>query len=237
MKRKEVLENEQLNEVAPLVAALMGAMIGAGISRNQAQQAAQAAAADPQVQAAAGGAAGGANPPTQRDAATQIRDLERRRANNAGVGGQSSGMLRNGSRGPEVEQLQRDLGMSQVDGIFGPATERAVRTFQQNSGIQVDGIVGPETRARIAQYADAGAEEPAAQTTAPAAGAEEPAAPNPDQADAERERAAAQAPNNGAPQANPNRAAGSTAPSQLRLRQQILPAIDQLLSQVTPGGR
>ena len=236
MKRKEVLENEQLNEVAPLVAALMGAMIGAGISRNQAQQAAQAAAADPQVQAAAGGAAGGANPPTQRDAATQIRDLERRRANNAGVGGQSSGMLRNGSRGPEVEQLQRDLGMSQVDGIFGPATERAVRTFQQNSGIQVDGIVGPETRARIAQYADAGAEEPAA-------GAEEPAAPNPDQADAERERAAAQAPgpndSSGAPRptANPNRAAGSTAPSQLRLRQQILPAIDQLLSQVTPGGR
>jgi peptidoglycan hydrolase-like protein with peptidoglycan-binding domain len=144
-------------------------------------------------------------------------------------------MLRNGSRGAEVEQLQRDLGMSQVDGIFGPATERAVRTFQQNSGIQVEGIVGPETRAMIQQYAAAGEGG-----EGPEAGAEpgaEAPAPNPDQADAERERAAAQAPNNGAPQANPNRAAGSTAPSQLRLRQQVLPAIDQLLSQVTPGGR
>jgi peptidoglycan hydrolase-like protein with peptidoglycan-binding domain len=170
-------------------------------------------------------------------------------------------MLRNGSRGAEVEQLQRDLGMTgdEIDGIFGPGTERAVRTFQQNSGIQVDGIVGPETRARIAQYAASGAEEPAAGAEEPAAGAETPntddlraqrdqeradlRARYADTIDAGRERDAALAPgandSSGAPRptANPNRAAGSTAPSQLRLRQQVLPAIDQLLSQVTPGGR
>ena len=66
----------------------------------------------------------------------------------------TGGLLRRGNRGEEVKQLQRDLGMTgdEIDGIFGPATERAVRAFQQNSGAKVDGIVGPETRAQIAKY-------------------------------------------------------------------------------------
>jgi peptidoglycan hydrolase-like protein with peptidoglycan-binding domain len=227
LKRKDILETEQLNE-NPLIAALMGALVGMGLERNKAQKAAQQAVAD-------AGASGG-------------------KTQTAQTASSSNGMLRKGSRGPEIEQLQRDLGMTgdKIDGIFGPATERAVRTFQQNSGIKVDGIVGPETRKRIAQYAASGEEEPAAGASQPAAGAEEPAAgagepssrldtkgatprPNADQRDAGRERAAAAAPNNGAPQANPNRTAG--APSQLKLRNQILPDIDALLSQVTPGGR
>lgn len=33
----------------------------------------------------------------------------------------------------------------QIDGIFGPRTEAAVRGFQQALGIGVDGIVGPLT--------------------------------------------------------------------------------------------
>ena len=66
----------------------------------------------------------------------------------------TGGLLRRGNRGEEVKQLQRDLGMTgnEIDGIFGPATERAVRTFQQNSGAKVDGLVGPETRAAITKY-------------------------------------------------------------------------------------
>jgi peptidoglycan hydrolase-like protein with peptidoglycan-binding domain len=36
-----------------------------------------------------------------------------------------------------------------IDGRFGPATEQAVRSFQQAVGIGVDGIVGPQTWARL----------------------------------------------------------------------------------------
>jgi peptidoglycan hydrolase-like protein with peptidoglycan-binding domain len=32
-----------------------------------------------------------------------------------------------------------------VDGIFGPKTEAAVRDFQQNENLSVDGIVGKQT--------------------------------------------------------------------------------------------
>ena len=63
------------------------------------------------------------------------------------------GILRRGDRGSGVrwvqERLNRQGAALAVDGIFGPATEAAVRRFQRENGLQVDGIVGPRTRAKL----------------------------------------------------------------------------------------
>lgn len=49
-----------------------------------------------------------------------------------------------------VQQALADAGIAlSVDGIFGPATESAVREWQRQQGLQVDGIVGPATRASL----------------------------------------------------------------------------------------
>jgi peptidoglycan hydrolase-like protein with peptidoglycan-binding domain len=64
-------------------------------------------------------------------------------------------VLARGSTGDAVRGLQEEFrfrGQSgnpgrglAVDGIFGPRTATAVRSFQQALGITVDGIVGPQT--------------------------------------------------------------------------------------------
>ena len=53
-------------------------------------------------------------------------------------------------RGDDVGTLQAWLGRlgfdcGRVDGIFGPATARALEDFQRNCGLEVDGIFGPAT--------------------------------------------------------------------------------------------
>ena len=61
-------------------------------------------------------------------------------------------MLRKGSRGEAVRELQSrlmergyDLGVCGADGIFGKKTLAAVKAFQRDCGIQMDGIAGPVT--------------------------------------------------------------------------------------------
>lgn len=63
-------------------------------------------------------------------------------------------ILKVGSRGDEVRQLQENLNKlgfncGAADGIFGPKTEAAVKAFQQAHGLTVDGIAGPQTLAKI----------------------------------------------------------------------------------------
>jgi len=131
MKRKEILTEN------PLAIALMGALVGMGLEKEKAKKAAAQAVNQAQ------------NAPAGQQAAPQGADYNQ--------------IMKRGSRGEGVKQLQRNLGMTgdEVDGIFGPATEKAVKTFQQTSGAKVDGIVGPETRAMIEKYAGNN-DEPAA---------------------------------------------------------------------------
>ena len=53
-------------------------------------------------------------------------------------------LLKNGSKGEEVKQLQTLLGLS-ADGIFGNGTEAKVKEWQAANGLTADGIVGPGT--------------------------------------------------------------------------------------------
>lgn len=75
----------------------------------------------------------------------------RKKASQAGIP-----VLRLGSRGPEVQKLQRQLNARltgplqlAVDGTFGPLTHQAVLQYQQGVSIAVDGIVGKQTWYRL----------------------------------------------------------------------------------------
>lgn len=66
-------------------------------------------------------------------------------------------ITRSGSRGPLVSFLQitlKDLNLytGEIDGIFGPNTARAVRTFQTNNNLSPDGIVGDSSWNALLQY-------------------------------------------------------------------------------------
>jgi peptidoglycan hydrolase-like protein with peptidoglycan-binding domain len=54
-----------------------------------------------------------------------------------------------GSEGRQVKLLQEALGGVKVDGVFGPETEAAVRSFQSSHGLSVDGVVGAQTSAAL----------------------------------------------------------------------------------------
>lgn len=61
-------------------------------------------------------------------------------------------VLRQGSRGPEVQKLQRQLNVRlapspnlAVDGIFGPLTLQAAQQYQRGVSIAADGVVGKQT--------------------------------------------------------------------------------------------
>jgi peptidoglycan hydrolase-like protein with peptidoglycan-binding domain len=83
-------------------------------------------------------------------AALPVQGGAHSRARTSGVAREHAELLRFGSRGPAVAEIQRALGID-ADGIFGPRTRAAVRSFQKRHGLVVDGIVGPQTRAALAR--------------------------------------------------------------------------------------
>lgn len=54
-----------------------------------------------------------------------------------------------GSRGAVVEAVQKKLGLSPADGIFGQDTRRAIKEYQAKNGLQVDGVAGPATLKKL----------------------------------------------------------------------------------------
>jgi hypothetical protein len=48
----------------------------------------------------------------------------------------------------DIRALQRKVGVA-ADGIFGPATERALKRWQRRHGLVADGIAGPQTRSAM----------------------------------------------------------------------------------------
>ena len=65
-------------------------------------------------------------------------------------------VLRKGVKGNEVKAMQTLLigygyscGTSGVDGSFGPATENAVKAYQNYNNLSVDGVCGPKTWAKL----------------------------------------------------------------------------------------
>ena len=63
-------------------------------------------------------------------------------------------VLKQGATGGEVKELQRRLKQwgyysGAVDGVYGPATVKAVKYFQQKNGLKADGIAGKSTFAAL----------------------------------------------------------------------------------------
>lgn len=70
-------------------------------------------------------------------------------------------ILRNGSEGEDVKELQKYLiqlgyscGSYGADGDFGDATELAVEKFQKDHGLEVDGEYGPKSHAAMEKALD-----------------------------------------------------------------------------------
>lgn len=68
--------------------------------------------------------------------------------------------LQQGDRGDDVRGLQTNLTRAgyptgAVTGYFGPATLKALKSFQQDHGLKPDGIAGPVTMAALAEAAAA----------------------------------------------------------------------------------
>ena len=63
-------------------------------------------------------------------------------------------VLQRGNTGSKVKNLQKCLNYIikaglEVDGSFGPATEKALKAFQKKYGLVVDGSYGPKSHAKI----------------------------------------------------------------------------------------
>jgi len=94
--------------------------------------------------------------------------MARAYARHSGSTGTSTadGMLRMGSRGARVRELQALLVRAgyalTVDGDYGPATRKAIEAFQAEKGLVVDGIAGPQTVRALDRFRQGDEDRPGA---------------------------------------------------------------------------
>lgn len=89
-------------------------------------------------------------------ATSYAKKLARAATKFGGSASAKDGMLRLGSKGARVRELQALLGRAghrvEVDGDFGPTTRDALKAFQLQNGLTADGVYGPKTEAALAEY-------------------------------------------------------------------------------------
>ena len=86
--------------------------------------------------------------------ATAYAVTRSRAADTAQTAAVAAAVLRQGSKGDEVREVQRRLKQwgyysGSVDGVFGVGTKKAVIAFQKKNGLTTDGIVGKSTYAAL----------------------------------------------------------------------------------------
>ncbi|MCA9794567.1 MAG: peptidoglycan-binding protein [Candidatus Eremiobacteraeota bacterium] len=136
-----------------------------------------------------------AGPPAARVSNLALDDGWHQVANSAKLELEPGQLLRRGSRGEDVKQLQRMLNQQtganlEIDGKLGPQTEAAIRKLQQERHLKLDGIVGPETMGSLNGPTPAGEQKPAAEPTRPPQGPPQPSGPvsHPPQGASQQER-------------------------------------------------
>ena len=84
---------------------------------------------------------------------TTYKEFKRKKIIDINPLGDLKEVLKKGSKGEEVRELQKrlnDLGANlQVDGIFGPKTEAALNEFKEKYGLAIDGIYDEATHKKL----------------------------------------------------------------------------------------
>jgi hypothetical protein len=88
-------------------------------------------------------------PPAQQTPTTTVKTPARPQ-----IPALTSGLLRQGTSGPEVKAIQQALAAAghspgTIDGVFGAQTVQALAAFQQSVGLPGDGVWGPKTKAAL----------------------------------------------------------------------------------------
>ncbi|MFB1100926.1 N-acetylmuramoyl-L-alanine amidase [Terribacillus sp. JSM ZJ617] len=97
-----------------------------------------------QLQKAAGITVDGIYGPASAKALDSYKKPAAKKSSGSAVVPYPGKLIRTGSRGKDVERIQRAVGVA-PDGIFGTNTRNAVIAYQKRHGLSVDGIVGKDT--------------------------------------------------------------------------------------------